>query len=551
MAQVHVNIEGEEFAIIPGTPLNEILAVHEIAGDAKDPVVLGVINGQWSPLSDSLWGGEHVGLLRLSHPKTHTTSVQTLAAVLAIACDELHPDLELLVDFSFGEGMYCTLGDDMTADGLSAIESRMHEVIAQNREIMPRVFGQRTLVRMLRDSRFSYTKRAAKYVDPGTVSMSQIDGSDLIFQGLQMPSTRHVRAFSLDLESPGFILLPSRRGHPDEVSSAVQRPKLLTALRDWADWADKKGIADIGGVNSWIAQGRGKELVRLCEARHGRRVVETSDRIAALPNDGRLVLIAGPSSSGKTSTAKRLSLQLKVLGLEPFALSLDDYFVDRDATPKDEHGHLDYESIDALQFDLLNQHLADLLAGRSVRMPSYDFTTGKSGWQDEDTILPKGSPLIVEGLHALNPQMAANVSRDSILRLYVSALCHSNIDNVTYLPTTMARIIRRIVRDAQYRGYTASETLSRWPQVRAGEDKWIFPHQENADIVFNSGLAYEMCVLKLWAEPHLAEVGPDDPSYGRARTLLKWLRAHLPLDVRLVPPTSLLREFVGGSGFSY
>jgi len=551
MNRVSVIIEGEKLFVLPGTPLNEILAVHDMQGDPTDPVVLGVINGQWSPLSDPLWGDEQVGLLRLSHPKTHSTSVQTLATVLAIACDELHPDKELLVDFSLGEGMYCTLGDNVTEDDLASIEQRMGGIIDQDREIMPRIFGQRTLVRKLRGSRFSYTRRAARYVDPGSTPLSQVEGCDLIFQGLQLPSTRHVRAFALTLEAPGFLLLPSSRGRPDDVVAPVERPRLLEAMRNWASWADASEMADLGGLNRGIAQGRGKELVRLCEARHGRQIIEISDRIVALPDDGRLVLIAGPSSSGKTSTAKRLTLQLKVLGFKPQTLSLDDYFVNRDATPKDEHGRLDYESIEALKLDLFNDHLAALLAGESVSPPTYDFSTGLGGWRNEEVRLPRGTPLIVEGLHALNPRLAANVDHGNVLRLYVSALCHTNVDNVTYLPTTMTRIIRRIVRDAQFRGYSASETLSRWPQVRAGEDRWIFPHQENADLIFNSGLAYEMSVLKLWAEPHLAAVGPEDPSYGRARTLLKWLRAHLPLDAGLVPPTSLLREFVGGSGFSY
>lgn len=551
MPLVSVTVEGRALSILPGTPLNEVLAAHDLQGDPADPVVLGVINGQRSPLSLALWGGEHVGLMRLSHPKTHSTSLQTLAAVLALACDELYPDRELLVDFALGQGMYATLGDAVTAAELAAIDRRMREITARDLEVLPRVFGQRTLVRKLRRSRFRATRCAARHVDPGATPMAQINGSELIFQGLQLPSTRHVRAFALRPEPPGFVLLPSRPGRPDEVADDVRHPKILAALREWAAWSDTHGFGDLGGLNRWLADGRGKELVRLCEARQGRVMVETADRIAALPDDGRLVLIAGPSSSGKTSTAKRLSVQLKVLGFTPFALSLDDYFVDRDATPRDRHGRLDYESLDALRLDLFNEHLAALMTGEPVRLPRYDFQTGVGTLAPEPVTLPRGAPILVEGLHALNPRLAANLDPARVLRLFVSALCHTNLDNFSFLPATMPRIVRRIVRDAQFRGYTASQTLARWPQVREGEDRWIVPHQENADQVFNSGLAYEMSVLKLWAEPRLAAVDPDDPSYGRARGLLKLLRAHLPLDAGVVPPTSLLREFIGGSGFSY
>jgi len=551
MPQVSVRIEGRALAIVPGTPLLEVLAAHDLTGDAADPVVLAVINGQRSPLSLPLWGDEHVGLMRLSHPKTRAAILQTLSAVLAVACEELFPERELIVDFSLDDGLHGTLGDAVTEADLLAVAERMRAIVAQDREILPRVFGQRTLVRKLRGSRLRYTRDAARHVDPDATPMAQIEGSDLIFQGLQLPSTRDVGAFALLPEPPGFVLLPSLPGRPDSTAEAVRRPKLLAALREWGAWADGHGFAHLGGLNRWLAEGRAKELVRLCEARQGRVFVTTADRIAALPADGRLVLIAGPSSSGKTSTAKRLSVQLNVLGLQPFALSLDDYFVDRDATPRDAHGRLDYESIDALRLDLFNEHLAALLAGEAVRLPSYDFATGRSTLRSEPVTLPRGAPLLVEGLHALNPRLAATVAPEHTLRLFVSALCHTNLDNVSFQPTTMPRVIRRIVRDAQFRGYTASQTLARWPQVREGEDRWITPHLENADLIFNSGLAYEMSVLKLWAEPRLAAVDPDDPSYGRARALLRLLRAHLPLDAGLVPPTSLLREFIGGSGFSY
>jgi len=551
MTKANIKIEGRELDTLPGTPLQEILALQAMDLKSDDPYVLGAINGHRCGMNEPLWGGETVGLMRLSHPKTHSTMVRTLSAVLAVACEDLFPGRNLLVDFSVGHGLYATLDGGVDADQLEAIEARMRSITAENRPIVPRTYDQRTLVRRRRERCHPYTARAARYVYSVAPSLSQIEGCDLLFHGLQLPSTGLARTFHLVPEAPGFVLLPSLPGKPDTLAGYQHRPVFLTAMRSYSAWVDDRDLADLGSVNRWIAEGRVKELVRLSEARHTKVMVETAQRVADLPSDGRLVLAAGPSSSGKTSFAKRLTVQLQVLGLDPFALSLDDYFVDRADTPTDESGRLDYESIDALRLDLLNEHIAALLAGEAVHLPRYDFNTGCSTVQEHETLLPRGAPLILEGLHALNPRLAATIDAAHVLRVYVSALCHTNVDNVTPLPTTMSRIVRRIVRDAQFRGYTASQTLARWPQVREGEAKWIFPYQDNADLVFNSGLAYELGVLKLWAEPRLAAVGTDDPSYGRARALLDILKLYLPIDARLVPPTSLLREFVGESGFSY
>jgi len=244
-------------------------------------------------------------------------------------------------------------------------------------------------------------------------------------------------------------------------------------------------------------------------------------------------------------------VQLQVLGFRPRALSMDDYFVDRERTPRGPDGDYDYESLRAIDLELFNDHLRRLLAGESVRLPSYDFRTGRNSLLGEEMTLGVGQPLIVEGMHALNPELTPAVAREQKLHVYISALCHLNVDNYSYIPTTLTRLFRRIVRDAQFRGYTASETLARWPKVRLGEEAHVFPHQQNADVFFNSGLAYELGVLKLWAEPRLAAVDPDDQNYGRARSLIDLLSLLLPVDARLVPHTSLLREFIGQSGFHY
>ena len=551
---VGVTIEGREVFAIPGSPLNEVLANFDLAADGNgDPVVIGVVNGQRTSLFEPLWGGETVGLMHLSHPKSHSTVERTLCSTLAMACDEVFPDHSMIIDFSYGGGMFCRLRRDtkITAAELAGVEERMRDLIARDLVFTPRVYGQRTLIRLLRNSKRRYSRLAARHVPTGSAVYCRVEGSRLLFQGLHLPSTGMLKSFTLHLEPPGFVLLPGQAGRPDVPTPYAPQPKLFETMLDYSAWTDHQGIGDLGSINQMVSQGRVKELVGTCETRHEQAVVSIAHRVADLPDRGRLVLIAGPSSSGKTTFAKRLALQLRVMRLKPFALSLDNYFVDRRDTPRDEGGAYDYETLEALKLDLLNEHLPALLAGREVHLPLYDFATGTSVLQDEPTRLEPGAPLLVEGIHALNPALGAGVDRQQCLRVYVSALCNTNSEDIAYMPTRLTRLYRRIVRDAQFRGYTAGVTLQRWRSVREGERKHIFPYQQNADVFFNTGLAYELGVLKLWAEPRLAAVSPEDPSYGRARALLDFLALHLPMDARLVPPTSLLREFIGGSSFTY
>ena len=547
-----VRIEGRPYEIVPGTPLLEVLAVHDLDGGA-DPAVLGVVNGQRTCLNEPLWGDEWVGLMRRSHPKSHSTVQRTLVTVMAMACEELHPEHAVVVDFSYGDGMYCELRREapLRPDELAAIAARMRAIVAADRELKPVLYGPRALQRALRDSARRHTLEAARYVPAGAAVFCRPDGSRLLLQGLHLPSTAHAGAFDLLPEPPGFVLLTSLPGAPDAVQPFSPQPKLLQALRDHTAWTTRQDIPDLGSINRLVAEGRAGKLIATCETRHTRAVVGVADRIAALPDDGRVVLVSGPSSSGKTTFAKRLSLMLRDHGLRPLSLSLDDFFVDREHTPRDAAGAFDYETIDALRLDLLDETIAGLLAGRETRLPRYDFHTGRSIWREGAVNLAPGSPLIVEGIHALNARLAAAVPRRNTLRVYVSALTPTNIDDLTYMPTHLPRLFRRLVRDAQFRGYPAATTLQRWNSVREGEKKYIFPWQSNADLFFNTGLPYELGVLKLWAEPRLAAVPPQDPAFGRARGLLEFLGLHLPIDARLVPPTSLLREFIGESGFQY
>jgi uridine kinase len=393
--------------------------------------------------------------------------------------------------------------------------------------------------------------RTARYIRRESLNLYRMEGYQHLYYGRQLPSTGYLRAFRLVPESPGFVLQGGIKGKPDELPRFLPQPKLLRTLREYSRWSENIRVQDIGSMNEFIVEGRTSELIQISEARHTKFFVEAAQQIADMPREGRLVLLAGPSSSGKTSSAKRLAVQLRVLGFRPFALSLDNYFVDREDTPRGPDGDYDYESLDALKIDLFNEHLQALMNGEEVHLPRFNFRSGKAELAPEPTRLRQGEPLLVEGIHALNPRLTPAIPARDKLLIYVSALCHLNIDSFSYIKTTHSRLFRRIVRDAQFRGYTASETLARWPKVRAGEERHIFPYQNNADLFFNSGLTYELAVLKLWAEPRLAAVDMDDPNYGLARTLIDLLTLLLPIDASQVPPTSLLREFIGGSGFDY
>ncbi len=549
-----VAIVGTRTEIKPGNTLLDVL--RQGGGEdlwGENPVVLATVNGRRAHLAEPLWGEEQVEFIRLNDPEAHSTIVHTLCFVLAAAAEDVFPDHSLWIDFSHGPGIYCELRRPapLTDQEVHDLEARMRKIVARDLQLTPQVYGIRSLLQMLKRSGRDISYSAARYIRRDSLTLFKMNGAEQLFYGLQLPSTGFLRAFRLIPEAPGFFLLPCLPGQPDRLPAFAPQPKLLETMRDYSRWMDDIDIHNIGRLNHYIVEGRTAQLIQTCEARHARVIVQAAEKVTELPASGRLILVAGPSSSGKTSFAKRLAVQLRVLGFHPFALSLDNYFVDRDKTPRDSEGDFDFESLGAIQVDLFNEHLQALLKGKPVHLPTYDFHSGRSLRSEEPTVLAAGEPLIVEGIHALNPALTHTIPVANKLHVYVSALCHINIDNFSYIPTTVTRLYRRIVRDAQFRGYAAAETLKRWPKVRQGEELHIFPYQQNADIFFNSGLAYELGVLKLWAEPRLAAVDPEDPNYGRARSLIDMLTLLLPIDARQVPPTSLLREFIGGSGFDY
>jgi uridine kinase len=366
-----------------------------------------------------------------------------------------------------------------------------------------------------------------------------------------VPSTRYLHLFDLVPYFDGLLLRYPNSAHSNQLPEVINQRKMFDIVREHRNWLRILNLSNINSVNHLVRAGQAGDLIKVSEALHEKKVAEIADQIAHRAPNVRIVLIAGPSSSGKTSFAKRLEVQLRVAGLQPVALSLDNYFVNRENTPRDTHGEYNFEALEAINIPLFNQHILSLLQGETIQLPTFDFATGQQHYTGPTLQIGPNHIVLIEGIHGLNPKLTPQLPSTTIFRIYVSALTQLSIDSHNRIPSTDHRLIRRIVRDYKYRKYTALETLKRWPSVRSGEEQHIFPFQEEAEVMFNSSLMYELCVLKTAAEPLLREVFPDQPQFAEAKRLLKFLEYFEPIAPTEVPPTSILREFVGGSSFRY
>jgi len=399
---------------------------------------------------------------------------------------------------------------------------------------MFRMRGEREKAQLL-------TRRQKDYL-----TLYNLRGSRDYFHGYMVPSTGYLRCFALHPWPPGFVLQYPRRHRPTELLPVLDYPQLTAIFREYGEWLRLLGVASVSGLNEAIANGRIREIILVSEALHEQRIAQVADQIARQRSEVRLVLVAGPSAAGKTTFSKRLSVQLLAHGIRPFPLAMDNYFVDREKTPRDEYGHYDFEALNALDVPLFNQHLLALMRGEEVQIPRFNFNTGRRG-KGGTVQLGPDHIIIIEGIHGLNPRLVSSVPRERAFRIFISALTQLNIDRHNRVPTTDTRLVRRIVRDATYRGYTAEETLNRWESVRRGEKRYIFPYQEHADVVFNSALVYELAVLKPLAEPLLLQVKPYSPRRVEAKRLLAFLQWFQPCGPDMIPDNSILREFTGSS----
>ena len=496
-----------------------------------------------------------VRFIDITHFEGYRVYQRTISFILHKAVRDLYGDRKFYLRHSLGRGFYCEFDgcDSVTDQEIEALRKRMQEIIesrypiCRNRLLTSEINGIY--------ERFGFDDKVALLnTRPRLYSdIYQMDDMVGYFYGALAPDTGYIHLFDIRRYYNGFYIALPTRTNTSKLDMNVHWAKMFEVFQEYHRWVDIMGVPTVGMLNKKVLDGDISELIKVAEAFHEKKIAAMADQIDAANRERnmRMVLISGPSSSGKTTTAKRLGIQLRILGLDPVLISLDDYFVNREHTPRDENGDYDYEALEAIDLELLNSDLKRLMAGESVEVPRYDFITGTRQWHETPLKLGERSILIMEGIHGLNPRLTPSIPREQKFCIYASCLTSVAMDNLTRIPTTDNRMLRRITRDYATRGANALATLQRWPSVRRGEEKHIFPYQENADVIFNTSLFYEILVLRPKIEPILREVPDTEPEFGEARRLLKFLDNFTPLYTDEIPPTSILREFIGGSTFKY
>ncbi|MBI5032423.1 MAG: nucleoside kinase [Chloroflexi bacterium] len=523
--------------------------MRRISTPQSVPIMAALVNGRLAELSEPLIADVDVEPITLATEDGVRIYQRALTLLLDVVTYELF-NARIMIDHSltFG-GLFCRALNHppFTEQQLAQIESRMRILVAEDIPI------QRETMR-IEDA----MANAREHGDAGQALLLEQSGRKEVrvhvlhnikhyFLGRMLaPSTGYLKYFAVRNYPPGFLLQFPTRRRPTSLEPIKHSPKITTVFREYGQWLNLLGVPDTASLNQDLEESRSREIVLVAEAFHAQKIAEIATSIVAHRDRVRLVTIAGPSSSGKTTFARRLTIQLLANGLRPFPLSLDDYFVSREETPRDENGDFDYENLHALDLDLFNKQLLALTNGETVTLPRYNFETGDR--EIGHTVkLSANHVLLIEGIHGLNPNLVTQIHRENIFRIYVSALTQLKLDRLNRVATSDTRLLRRIVRDARTRGYTARETIARWESVRRGEDRNIFPYQEQADVMFNSALVYELALLKPFAEPLLRQAEPGVPEYVEARRLLTFLEWFYPCDASLVPEDSILREFIGGS----
>jgi len=547
---VQVEIEGlGSRRVKPGTTLQELAKDCWPASWRR--ILAAYVDNELRELTYPITSSCHVSFFGLEVKDGYRIYQRSAVFLLIRAAREILPRCRVIIEHSLSNGLYGEIQCQraLVKKDLEAIEARMREIAARDEPFEKSVLPKEEAMELFaKDGQFDKVN-LLKYRQSDTVNVYRCGWLYDYFYGYMVPSTGYLDKFRLHYYLPGFILQIPDSDNPDQIPPYREQPKLASVLREAEQWAKILEVETVGALNDIIAEGKSGELIRIAEALHEKKIAQMADMISERHDTLRVILIAGPSSSGKTTFVQRLAVQLRVNGLRPVAIHLDDYFLDRDKTPRNERGEYDFESIEAIDLELFNTHLAQLIQGEEVEVPTYDFTSGRRVYTGKRLRVAPGQPIIIEGIHGLNERLTASIPSGNKFKIYISALTQLNIDHHNRIPTTDGRLLRRIVRDHQFRGHSAQDTLRLWRAVRRGEKENIFPFQEEADVMFNSALIYEFAVLKRFAEPLLKTISTKDPAYSEAKRLLKFLSYFLPLDPDDVPPTSILREFIGGSCF--
>jgi len=522
--------------------------IIDLTGNVDYPYTCAIVNNQRMGFLDEVEEPKSIDLLSVERGEGRRTYERTLTFLVAIAVKKINQNLKITIKHSLGDALYGEIIDLNEKGIVTRIKENVLNLIRENKEISKIELTKETAIQRLeRESRIDDIN-VLKYLSKDTIPLYHLDNSFVYFAGPLLPRTGMAKVFDIVPYSKGFLILLPKRENVYELSEIPEIGRLFEAIDESESWLKKLEIRNIGEINKSIINGRISNIIKIQEALHEKKISDIADTISR--SGAKIVLIAGPSSSGKTTFAKKLEIQLRVNGLKPFVISTDNYFVDRDKTPKLEDGTLDYDCFNAINHALLKSHLEKLLKREEVEIPKYNFIIGKSE-RLRHLRLENNGILIVEGIHSLNPALTDNISEENKFKIYVSALTQINIDNINRIPTRDTRLIRRIVRDNHFRAITASDTIKIWPTVIKAEEKYIFPYQENANVMFNSTLVYELSVLRNYAEVPLRAIDYKEKEYGEALRLLNFLSHIFPLMTEEVPGTSILREFIGKSAFKY
>lgn len=540
-------------AVCPSVPCKK--------GSDKTEVLAALVDNQLKELSFKVMATHNVRFVGYDHPDGRRTYIRSLCFVLQNVIREKYPDKVLVIDYSLPSGLYCEIREKeelydgrpkvyfATDDEIEAIQSRMDEIIAAD---IPFIKSKKCLneaVSLFTANGQKEKVNLARSLGRLTYSVYSLDGQYDTFYGPLVPSTGCLRTFDLIGFNNGFCLQYPMDGNPDKVLPLKRQSKLANALKEHSDWCSIMDVKGVGSLNQAVRDGKIIDLINLSEALHERKYADIADMIYSRRGTVKIVFIAGPSSSGKTSTSKRLAIQCRILGLNPKVIELDNYFVDREFTPRDENGEYDFEALEAMDLDFLGKQLNELLEGKEVEIPRFDFKEGRRFFNGNFMKLEDKDILIMEGIHALNPAMIPGVDNSKVFRVYASALTSLSVDENNNISTSDNRMLRRMIRDNRTRGIVPEDTILRWQSVRRGENRNIFPYQENSDAIFNSAHIFELPVLKYYAEPLLRRIAPNSPAYTEATRILKFLSYIVelsPQEIAAIPPTSILREFIAG-----
>lgn len=535
----------------PGTSFQKIAA--DLQPQYESTIVAAILNNQFHDLRYIPKTGGNLKLIDLSDQDGVRVYSRSLSLVLFRAAEDVLPGCEVRIEHSLSKGIYGEIirenNQPLIEKETRAIAERMKAIIDADEPITKETIPLDEAIRFFEKVKKFDKVRLLKFRNEPDLHVYHCGNYTDYLYGYMTPSTGYLKQFELKYYMPGFILRFPSVTSPVAIPEFEERRKLFRIYYEFEKWGQILEVCDVGSLNQQVVSGKGGDLIRIAEALHEKKIAQIADQIAADRDRIRLILVAGPSSSGKTTFAQRLAVQLRVNGLKPVSISIDDYFIDRDKTPIGADGLPDFECLEAIDLELFNEQISSLIQGFPVRIPRYDFQKGQREYRSETLQINEDQPIIIEGIHGLNNRLTSEIPKDHKFKIYISALTQLNIDDHNRIPTTDNRIIRRIVRDNQFRGHNAITTIGLWPMVRRGEERHIFPFQEEADVMFNSALIYELAILKTRAEPLLAEITPDYPEFIEAKRLLKFLSYFEPLTDCEVPLNSIIREFLGQSCF--